>query len=135
MRLTFFRFGLIEATVALAIIALALFLVMSAQAQNGLPPPGTIPVTHELVIIGLAFLTGATRSLIGYLKTPGQDFRLSKLIITGAVGGVVGLITIVRGVTFEDADSYLAQYGLIVILQEIALALYRRYYTPKPALG
>jgi hypothetical protein len=76
-------------------------------------------------IAGGAF-SGAVAAGFGYAKNRGQNFSKTEFSVSVLTGAVVGGAGSFLGVTYDNAETYLASIGALTLVQQGAKALLRR---------
>jgi len=84
----------------------------------------TILTGATYILTGLG--AGLTYSLTTYLKKQGQEFDIKKLLSTSIIGVLVGVVTLITGLEPSTGAAYIAQLGLIPVIENIAKIIYRK---------
>jgi len=76
----------------------------------------------------LAILGAIMYALTGYAKQyTTESFDEEKFVVTIFIGFVVGIASYLLGITFDPAYQLLISTGIIVAVENVAKAVYRRY--------
>jgi len=71
--------------------------------------------------------SGIVTAFLGYLKnSKDEEFDAGKFVQTLIIGGIVGAVAQVAGMTYESAYDYLMSIGVITLTQYLLKTLYRR---------
>jgi hypothetical protein len=75
----------------------------------------------------LGMVNGAVLALLGYAKnSTSEDFDDKKALQTVIVGGVVGFFAGYYNMTYESAQEWAANSGIITIVEYVKKALWKR---------
>jgi small basic protein len=90
-----------------------------------------IVLPDQLVQILTAIAAAVLYALAGYSKSMGETFDKQKFITTIVIGVAVGIIQVIMGLTYDAAYTFAVSAGIIVIIENITKAVYRRLTAPK----
>lgn len=109
-----------------AIVALALCVIL-VFAPVVLGDYAEFP---ELKVIGYSVLIGVFIAFVGYAKTdPFEPFDAVHFLVTPLTGIFAGMIMAVLKVSYSEALTWLANAGIITLLDYVGKALVRRFWS------
>lgn len=121
-----YRIPLVTSLLIMA-VSLITALVYAQTNATEVPTATVFPIPKEIGLILLGVLVGIGRGAIGYFKSPTEPFNGKKFAFTVGLSGFIGLASIVLGLDYTQVEGWLAQVGLLVLVQEVILAIYKRY--------
>jgi len=114
-----------------AVVALVLCLVL----VFGPLAIGEIADFPELKTVGYSVFVGVVFAFLGYLKTDPQveDFDAEKFVITPITGLFVGFAMAFYGLDYTNAIIWLANIGVLSLIEFAGKALVRRLWASEKA--
>lgn len=71
--------------------------------------------------------SGLITAFLGYMKSKDEKFDLGKFVQTLVIGGLVGAVAQVAGMSYNDAYDYLASIGIISLAEYTKKMIWRRW--------
>lgn len=107
-----------------------LLIMVSALILFGMAVPTAFAQTETPIgdfiarfgnVLPVAVLIGIINAGLGYFRTtPPEDFDLVKLIVTMLISGLIGVLTVGLGWSYEEAQEWLANGTLTLWLYWLA---------------
>lgn len=115
-----------ENTEKLSLYIIVFAIVLMGIAAHVVGPDGTA-VIEEMPNIFYASLAGTVIGVLGYTKkTQLPEWETPKLIVTIVISAVAGYLAFLQGMTFADANVWLATIGVDVVVERVIKTLIRR---------
>jgi len=77
--------------------------------------------------IASGIVSGLITAFLGYMKSKDEKFDLGKFAQTLVIGGLVGAVAQIAGMSYNDAYDYLASVGAISLLEYLKKTIWRRW--------
>jgi len=77
--------------------------------------------------VSQGIFSGLVAAFFGFMKSKDEKFDLRKFVQTLVIGGLVGGVAQVAGMTYDDAYDYLASIGIISLAEYIKKLIWRRW--------
>ena len=76
--------------------------------------------------------SGIGAAFLGYLKSSKEEsFELKKFCVTLGIGAIVGGVSSVSGMNYEEAYDYLASIGVITLSEYCLKIIWRKLIAPR----
>jgi len=88
----------------------------------------------ELKAVGYSVCIGVFIAFLGYAKTdPLESFNAVHFVVTPITGIFTGIVMVYLNYSYAEAITWLANAGVLVLLDFIGKALVRRFWRPSTA--
>lgn len=88
----------------------------------------------ELKVVGYSVCIGVFIAFLGYAKTnPLEHFDPVHFIVTPITGLLAGIVMVFFNVDYSEAQTWMANAGVLFLLDFIGKALVRRFWGPPTA--
>jgi len=77
--------------------------------------------------VASGIVSGLVTAFLGYMKSKDEKFDPAKFAQTLVIGGLVGAVAQVAGMSYNDAYDYLASIGIISLAEYIKKTIWRRW--------
>jgi len=82
----------------------------------------------ELTAISYSVFLGVIYALMGYAKSMGEAFDPEKFIVTPITGVFAGIVMAYYGLPYSEALTWLANAGVLSLIEFVGKALVRRFW-------